>query len=377
MRKEQITDKTLKYFSPDIKIAVVGAGPFGYMNSRHLGELGFEHFLYDIDKKIITGLQHEGKHPYHFRQLRMNKNVRPTADLEEAVHDADLVVMAVSSQFVRNAARDIAQYLKKYAVILDLAKGLELGENNAEGKAKVLSEVIREEINEKGLADGLNCHIAAAGGGMFASDMARGGEVYITMASGNANVAEDLCNIFKAHDYYTQPWHDRTGVELIGAIKNVKAISDGIGRELRKTLSSRAGFLSAYSREMKEMVCLLGGKPETFDIGVYACGGDVMATCMGNKSRNLEFGRRLVRGRKEGKSPAGVYEEMRTERKTVEGYAATKAFHNIVKDPDMKIKMGGNSAVFPLLTQTYRILYENKDPRTAIECLRRYAGMHR
>ena len=56
---------------------------------------------------------------------------------------------------------------------------------------------------------------------------------------------------------------------------------------------------------------------------------------------------------------------MKQERKTVEGYSSTKAFHQLAKEKNIRS---------PLIDQNYKILYENKDPKRAVECLQRYAG---
>lgn len=403
MRKGNINSETFQYFNPDIRIAGVGLGPFGLVNYRHLAGLGYTIKAYDKDENIIKHMQKTGKHPYHFQQIRVSDRLDPVNTLEEAVDGADLVIMAVDSQNLRKAATAMKGKLKNGAVLLNLAKGLELGENNAEGKAKPLSDVVKESIEEENFSEGHNFHLAAGQGGVFAVDLAVGANVYMTMASKNIAIANDLSKIFRSERYHTQPWNDIRGVELAGAIKNVIAIGMGMGDEIRRRHStflrvelkdlpyaglfnnrfkiehsSLCGMISAYMNEMTELAVQLGAKRETFSIGVYACGGDLMTTCFSNESRNVRFGRRVVSESKKehGLVPIEIYEEMKRKRETVEGFPATKAFYDMVHD--LHKNNGKNEATAmrcALIRQSYKILFENKNPEKGIECLARYASL--
>jgi glycerol-3-phosphate dehydrogenase (NAD(P)+) len=406
MRKDNISPKTFQYFNPDIKIAGVGLGPFGLVNYKHLTELGYSVKAYDKDENIVKHIQKTGRHPYHFQHIHVSDKLEPVNTLEEAVDGADLVILAVDSQNLRKAATAMKGKLKHGAVLLNLAKGLELGESNTTGKAKPLSDVEKESLEEKNFSEGSNFHLAAGQGGVFAVDLAVGANVYMTMASRNTAIANDLSKIFRSERYHTQPWDDVRGVELAGAIKNVIAIGKGMGDEIRKIHStffgiklkylpferllnrkndrfqiehsSLCGSISAYMNEMTDLAVELGAKRETFSMGVYACGGDLMTTCFSDESRNVRFGRRIVSESKKssGLTPGEIYEEMRRKRKTVEGFPATKAFYEIAHS---MYKSNGKKEAKPrryaLVDQTYKVLFENKDPEKSIECLARYASL--
>jgi glycerol-3-phosphate dehydrogenase (NAD(P)+) len=406
MRSKDITKDSFNYLTPDIKIAGIGLGPFGLANYKHLSQMGYKIKAYDKDKNIIKHMQKTGKHPYHFRNLHAGERVNPVSSLEEAVSGAELIILAVDSQNVRSAVRNMKEYIKPGAVILNLAKGLELGEKNNTGKAKFLSEVEKEELGQNSLSESDGFHLAAGAGGVFAVDLMFEANTYMTMASSNIRIANDLSKLFRSKKYHTQACDDIRGVELAGAIKNVIAIEKGIGDEIRKKYStfmgvelrhlpfaellaeknnrfkiehsSLCGFISAYMNEMVDLAVELGAKRETFSIGTYACGGDMMTTCFSDESRNIQFGRMIAKEsrKRNGKTPEEIYLEMKKNRKTVEGFPATKAFYEMAEEINrMRAARGDSKRVYALIDQSYKVLFKNKDPEKGIECLARYASL--
>jgi glycerol-3-phosphate dehydrogenase (NAD(P)+) len=388
-----------RYFRPDLNIACVGLGPFGLANCKHLTEEGYSIKAYDSDSDVIEHLRKTGRHP-RFKHVKLSERLCPVASIDEAVSDADLVIMAVDSQRFRGAVMPMKGKLKDGVVILNLAKGLEIGEGDR--KSMILSDVARDVLEEANFTEGNNYYLAAGGGGVFAKELIAGANVYMTMASKNPAVANDISTIFNSSRYHADPWHDIRGVELAGAMKNVIAIAKGIGdgiiaknsivmgidlknlppelvdrkkKRFQIEHSSLCGMMSAYMNEMTYLAIQLGAKKETFSIGVQACGGDIMTTCFSNDSRNLEFGRRIVSER-EKHTPLQIYEEMRSdrERKTVEGFPATKAFYMMVDDLN-EGKENSKKIPFMLISETYRVLFEKRDPEESIRFLAKCDSM--
>jgi len=358
MKKENLKHAKLEHLDhQNLEIAVIGAGEFGYAMADYIAKLGYEPRLYDKDKKIMEGLTRKRRNPKHFTNIILNQNITPEPDLEKAVQDASLIIVAVPSKYVREAARQIKPCMQDNTVILSLAKGLEAIDNT---EARTPTQAITEELQGKEYA------LAVLSGGMLAKEFIKGqDDFYATIASQNNKVAKDLKEILRSQNFHLDTWDDPIGVELAGAFKNVVAITAGMGHALGKAHSSICGFISAYSKEMEEIAIKLGAqRRETYSIKVQACGGDLMTTCFG-QSRNRGYGIRIVEGRKEGLTPKDVLEEMRKENKTVEGYETTRAFYQQSQSLGLKS---------PLITQNYKVLYENKDPEQAIETLKRLAG---
>jgi glycerol-3-phosphate dehydrogenase (NAD(P)+) len=337
------------------KVAVIGAGMFGFPMANYMAELGMPVYLFDVDNGVISELAEKRKHPYHFSFLELNDSVNASSCLEETVRGADIIITAVTSQQLRNAARSFKPYLEKRAIVLNLAKGLELGSN------KRLSEVLEEELCEIE-----NCRIAALSGGMIAEEFAKKEPLFANIASKRFKTSVFLEKILTSGTFFPQASHDLVGVELAGPLKNILAIAYGIGETLEYGPSTLAGFLAVYSREVKKLAVKLGASEETFSASSQAWTGDLYATCNG-KSRNKEFGRLIGLGN----DPEAMLERMRAEHKSVEGYSSTKAFYDIIIDNGFEISK------FPIICETYSVLYEGKKPKDAINYLIRIASQRR
>lgn len=322
------------------KIAVIGAGDFGYPMANYLAEQGHNVFLYDTNKKIIDSLKRNKNTP-RFPNLKMNNKVTPVFELEKAVGDTKIFVTAVPSQRLRTAARDMKEYINKDNIILNLSKGLELETN------KRLSEVLEEEL------DGIEykCKPAVLSGGMIAAEFAKGNPLYATIASDDIRVAKRVKNFLRSGRLILDTSKDMVGIELAGPLKNVIAIAVGIGYGLGYEASTIGGFIQAISKETIDLAVKLGARRETFE-DCYAWGGDLYATCSGD-SRNRAFGIEIGKG----ETVEEALEIMKQQNKTIEGYPTTKVLYDISQELKMDV---------PLITEAYNVLYKSKHAKKAI-----------
>jgi glycerol-3-phosphate dehydrogenase (NAD(P)+) len=102
---------------------------------------------------------------------------------------------------------------------------------------------------------------------------------------------------------------------------------------------------------MTRLGLALGAKQDTFT-GLAGM-GDLLLTCTDNLSRNRRMGLALARGL--------TIEEAQAEiQQVVEGVPAAKAVHQVAERLDVDM---------PISQQIYRILYEGKEPRAAVDAL--------
>ena len=141
---------------------------------------------------------------------------------------------------------------------------------------------------------------------------------------------------------------DRIGVGLGSCLKNVYAIATGLSDGLGLGDNARAALLTRSMNEMMALGVALGGESETF-FGLSGF-GDLIATCMGEWSRNRTFGLALSKGAKPD-------EVVRSQKTVVEGYSATACFFDKCRDSGVEM---------PILTEIHAILHEGKAPERAI-----------
>jgi glycerol-3-phosphate dehydrogenase (NAD(P)+) len=173
----------------------------------------------------------------------------------------------------------------------------------------------------------------------------------MTIASADFGFASQLASLLSNSRFRSYTSSDIIGVQVGGAIKNVLAIAAGIADGLGFGANTRAALITRGLTEIIRLGTQLGGKQETF-MGLAGL-GDLILTCTDNQSRNRRFG--LALG--QGKSREQVTQEIGQE---IEGVSAARETYLLAQK--YRIEM-------PITEQTYKVLYENLDPRLAVQNL--------
>jgi len=143
--------------------------------------------------------------------------IRVTADTQEAVGEAEIVVGVVPSEFLRQTYKRIAPSLHAGQILVSATKGVE------DETFLRMSEVIDAALKEQGLS--LPCGVMS--GPSFASEVAAGMPTAITIAFDDIANAVRVQGEFSSGSLRLYSSDDVIGVELGGALKNVIAIASG------------------------------------------------------------------------------------------------------------------------------------------------------
>ena len=333
-----------------MKLTVYGAGAFGFALAHYLGlkftsDDSVQVLLYGRDADLISRIRTARVHPIHYPTVPLPMRVKVTEDEEEAVKGADLLILCVPAQSVREASRSIAELIDPKATVLNTAKGLELG------SCKRLSVVIREELVPKGFEG----DIAAFSGGTIASEMIMGAALGAEVACENPETARRLQMLLSSATLRIYANTDIIGVEYAGAFKNVIAIGAGISDGLNNPHGTKTLLVSRASAEVKRLALRLGAKEHTFSAESQAWANDLWMSCTGN-TRNRFFGELIGRGL----SVEEALKVMRRERKLVEGYYTAKAAYQLARRCGVET---------PIIDAIYSVLYLGEDPREAMRRL--------
>lgn len=331
-----------------MKIAIIGTGMFGfaiarYLGKKYLGNKDISITAYDINKELIEYLRQYREHLYHFKGKKMPENVSFTTDKKEVAENADIIIMAVASQAIREVIKEIKSFLKDGVIIVNTAKALEIK------TAKTFSEVIKEELSNTAI----RYEIAKLSGGTFAEDLVNDAPLGADIACKNSIILRKLQEIFHSSTLRVYSNTDLIGVEYAGAFKNVVAILAGIINGLGLPYGSETHMISRVAKEAKEIAVALGAKPHTFSMESQCWGNDLWMSCTG-KSRNREFGRLIG----SGLSPKEALKKLEKEHKLVEGYYTIEVIPGLCKKTKIKAL---------ILNEIYKIVYEEKDPMGAIK----------
>lgn len=275
------------------KIAVFGAGSWGTAFSIVLADGGNDVTLWARREEVAAAINDRRENPDYLPGIELPPSVSATHDVEKAVHDADVVVLATPSQSLRDNLSEWAPHIDKDAVMVSLMKGVELG------TLKRMSEVIAE-VTGAGPE-----RIAVISGPNLAKEIARREPAASVVACEDADVARLLQQ--RCHSPAFRPYTsvDVLGCELGGAYKNVVGLAVGMAVGLGFGDNTRASVITRGLAETARLANALGANPLTL-MGLAGL-GDLVATCSSPLSRNRTFGEKLG----QGMSTAEIYASTR------------------------------------------------------------------
>jgi glycerol-3-phosphate dehydrogenase (NAD(P)+) len=264
------------------RAAVFGTGTWGTAFALVLADAGTEVAMWGRRRELCEAINRSRRNTDYLPDIELPGAVRATPDPAEAASGADLVVLAVPSQTLRENLAAWRPVLPADAVLVSLMKGIELG------TAKRMSEVIAEVA---GVGDE---RVAVLSGPNLAGEIALRQPAASVVASVDESVAQQIQQA--CHSAYFRPYTntDVVGTELGGAVKNVIALAVGMAEGLGFGDNTRASVITRGLAETARLGAALGADPYTFS-GLAGL-GDLVATCSSPLSRNRTFGEKLGRG---------------------------------------------------------------------------------
>ena len=315
------------------RIGIIGSGTWGNAIAVLLHNNGHQVTLWSAIAEEIEEICRTHRHK-NLPEVTLPEDITYTADLEEAMRDKRILVMAVPSVFVRSTARRMKPLCKDGQIVVDLAKGIE------ENSLKTMSEIIKEEIPQ--------CEAAVLSGPSHAEEVSRGIPTTCVAGSRKRQVAEEIQSIFMSPFFrvYTSP--DVRGIEVGAALKNVIALAAGIADGLGYGDNTKAALITRGIAEIARLGTAMGGKPQTF-AGLSGI-GDLIVTCASMHSRNRRAGILIGKG-------YTMDEAMKEVQMVVEGVYSAKAALALAKKYYLEL---------PIVEQVNEVLFDNKPASEAV-----------
>jgi glycerol-3-phosphate dehydrogenase (NAD(P)+) len=266
-----------------MRVAVMGAGSWGSVFSMILSDANCDVTLWARSSAVADDINSTHINHAYQPDLILPANVVATANPDQALTDADLVVLAMPAQTLRSNLTSWSNSIPSQAVIVSLMKGVELG--TAERMTEVIAEVAKVKAEQVAVVSGPNLAHEIAAKEPAATTVACSNEVF-------ARRIQDACTTEYFRPYYTT---DVVGVEIAGAVKNVIALANGMAVGLGYGENSQSALMTRGLAEMSRLGVALGANPLTF--AGLAGVGDLIATCQSPLSRNRTIGVYLGEGK--------------------------------------------------------------------------------
>ncbi len=265
-----------------MRIAVIGGGSWGTALAVHLGRAGQSVRLWVRERDLCALITSRHENPWFLPGVEVPPTVAATAELEEAVADAETVVVVVPSEFFGSVIGRIAQALSRSRAIVSATKGLD------PARHRRMTDLLAEACP--------GVPVAALSGPTFAREVAEGRPTAAVIACADDRLGRDLQETLGSRELRLYANRDVVGVEIGGALKNVMAIATGLADGLGLGENARAALITRGLAEIARLGVALGASPLTF-AGLAGI-GDLVLTCTGSLSRNRALGLAMAAGRK-------------------------------------------------------------------------------
>ena len=308
------------------KIAVFGGGSWGTAFSTILADAGNDVTIWTRRQELADQIS-AGRNTDYLPDHELPASISGTTDPLEAVDGADIVVLSVPSQSLRDNLAGWGDVLGD-RVVVSLMKGVELG------TTKRMSEVIAE-------AGGVPTErIAVVSGPNLAKEIVQRQPAATVVACPDESAADRVAAATATSYFrpYTSP--DLVGAEVGGAVKNVIALAVGMAEGMGLGDNTKSSIITRGLAEMTRLGVALGADARTF--AGLAGVGDLIATCMSPLSRNHSFGVGLGQG-------MTVAEVQEKTRQTAEGVKSCASIFELARKHDVDV---------PIIEQVNRCVHE-------------------
>ena len=303
------------------------------LDSQDLDVTVWGPFEQNIDQII-----RDGCNTRYLPHIPMPPSLKFTADEDQAMAGADLIVSCIPTQFKRPVWKRFAGKTTAGVPIVSVAKGVE--NDTLLRPTQVITEVLD------------TAHpLAVLSGPSIAGELARCLPATVGVASNDAKLSEALQQTFTTRWFRVYTNDDMLGVELAGATKNVIAIAAGILDGLQAGYNAKSALLSRGLAEIARLGTAMGAKAETF-FGVTGV-GDLATTCFCPEGRNRSCGELLGKGIKLDQAQKQIHG-------IVEGVATAKSVQQLAQKHQVEM---------PITQAVNAVLFDGLDPLDGIGML--------
>lgn len=264
------------------RVAVVGSGNWGTTFAKVLADAGCDVTIWARRAEVAGEIQTAKRNSQYLPGVNLPKTLQATTELDEALHGAQLVFLAVPSQQLRDTLRMLEPGLSRGSVLVSLVKGLE--RTTTMRMSEVIADTLDFDPERIGVLSGPN----------IALEIAKEQPTAAVASCVSPDVAQEIAIACSAPYFRSFVNTDVVGTELGGVLKNLIALAIGIVDGVGYGENTKAAIITRGLAEMTEFAVSQGADPTT--LAGLAGLGDLIATCQSPLSRNNTAGRLIGQG---------------------------------------------------------------------------------
>lgn len=273
-----------------------------------------------------------GRNPRHLTSLQLDANrFYVSTNLAAVIAASDTLLLAVPSVYLADTLSLLPIEAYRGKRFVSAVKGY------LPKQCQSVSQYLEQHLGIP------SSDIAVVSGPSHAEEVAEGKTTFLTVASVNRQLANEISGLLKCSYIHTSVSDEVYPIELCGLTKNIYAIAAGMAIGLGYGDNLVAVLTTAAARELQGII------PET-ELA-YRLLSDLIVTCFSRHSRNRALGEAVAHGVKPD-------DHFRATGMVAEGYYSAAILHDMA-----------TPCPTPIAEAVYNILYRNADPKLSIDNL--------
>lgn len=318
------------------KVTVIGCGAWAMTISKILAENQHQVLVWCHRDALAEDINQNHQQSKVLPGVILPNGVKATTNLKKAIEYSRYCVFGLASSFL-SVVDDMVPYYTADKLMLSLTKGILKDEDGL-----FVSALLKRK---------LNAPLAVLSGPNIAIEIANRLPAATVIASTDHRVSKKFQKLLSNSRFRVYTSKDPIGVEIGGMLKNIIAIAAGCIDGLTLGNNAKATLISRGIKEMVRFGKLYRARVKTF-YGLSGL-GDLVTTCMSNRSRNWQVGHGLTKGQ----SLAEILNHLNA---VAEGVKTTAVVYELAKKKEIDM---------PIVNQVFSLLYENKSPEEALNAL--------
>jgi glycerol-3-phosphate dehydrogenase (NAD(P)+) len=257
----------------------IGSGTMGTALAHVAASAGHACILLTADTAVVETINAERRHRHFFNGLKLHAGVRAATNGADHVPEADLLIMAMPSCEMRDAAREISRLPRAGQSVLSVTKGIEPSTH------KRMSQVLLEELPDT--------RIGTLAGPNVTADLVKNLPTAL-MVAGSSQVRMYAQQAFASPLVRIHTSADLRSYEYVTVLKNIVALEIGVVTGLGLGDNFRGLVMAEGMAEISRLMTAM----DLDASALYGLAGlsDIFVTCSSEFAHNYAVGVKMGSG---------------------------------------------------------------------------------
>lgn len=263
-------------------VTILGGGTWGTAVASVLAHNNHQVLIWCREPEIALEINTHHTNSKFTSNIKLSPNISATHDIREAISKNKIIFESIPVTYLRVTLEPIINLISPEHTFVILSKGLE--QESLLLPSDIINNLFKKQITTVILS-----------GPSFAKELIEKQFTSVILAGDDLNKTHEIKQLLDNNYFKTELSQDTIGTQLGGALKNVCALASGIVQGNGCKANTTAYIITQGLKELALISKNLGGQEST----IYGLAGlgDLLLSCTGTLSKNLQAGRLLAQDR--------------------------------------------------------------------------------